>query len=553
MTKLKNKTSFHLFLIILLALFLRLFQLENLPLFGDELDVGYHAFSLLKTAKSYTGQLLPTYINSLAESRAPLLMYTTVPFVGLFGLNTLGVRLAPILFGILNIYLLFSLLKHLTKNSRLSLLSALVLALAPWHIHYSRAAFEVTLLLALLLGGTLSFLKNKKYLSFFLFSLTFFTYNTSNIFTPILLAFLILNETKNLKKAFIAHFKPALLALFVTIPILLSIFSGKASHRFGMISIFSDPLTIHNIVYKRNTGLSPQKERVFYNKPIFWTNEFLKNYSSSFSPQFLFSVGDANPRHSVPNFGQLAWITAPFLLIGAYQLLKSKQKLLKGLTFTWLLVSPIPSALTVGGGTHATRLFLMIPPLVILITYGLNHLLKTFGQKYRPHLLALILILSSAFWFYEYTIHYPKEQSKLWHYGYQQIFQSLKPIEGDYDRVLINNTYQPALLPYLFWTKKDPSWFQKNFITDQPQEELLPGFTSFSLGEKTYFGSIGQENKLSWLQENIGPKDLYLAFQLDEAPGDWDWEKETPDGFKVIKAVYNHWDEPLAYWITKAD
>ncbi len=46
---LKNKP---LILILLIASFLRLFKLTQVPvsLFGDELDVGYHAYSILKTA-----------------------------------------------------------------------------------------------------------------------------------------------------------------------------------------------------------------------------------------------------------------------------------------------------------------------------------------------------------------------------------------------------------------------------------------------------------------------------------------------------------------------
>jgi 4-amino-4-deoxy-L-arabinose transferase-like glycosyltransferase len=553
MSKEKNKITFCLFLIILLALFLRLFRLESLPLFGDELDVGYQAFSLLKTAKSYTGQILPTYLHSFSESRAPLLIYTTIPFVGIFGPNTWGVRLAPVFFGILNIYLLFKLVQILTKNQRLSLLSAFLLTLAPWHIHYSRAAFEVTLLIALLLGGTLSFFKNRPYLSFSLFVLTFYTYNTANIFTPLLAAFLVFSQTKNPKEVLNTYLKPGLLAFFISLPIVLSIFSGQASQRFSQISIFSDSQTIHTIVYKRNTGLGPSKERFLYNKFVFWSKEFLNNYSSSFSPQFLFAQGDANPRHSVPGFGQFPWVSAPLFLLGIYQLLKSKQKKLKSLFLFWLFISPLPSALTIGGGTHATRLFLMLPPLVLISAFGMDHLLKIINKIYLPLLICFLFLVSTLPWFYEYLVHYPKEQSLLWHYGYRQAFEFLKPLEGDYRRVFINNSYQPALLPYLFWTQKDPSWFQKTFTTDQPQDASYPGFPSFSLSSKTYFGSISEENKIAWLEKNLSPTDLYLAFQGHEAPGDWDWAKEPPSGFKILKAIYNPWDEPLAYWMTKTN
>jgi len=550
-----NKTSIYLLLILSFALVLRLFRIENLSLFGDELDVGYHAYSLLKTGRDYLDQLLPTYIHSLSEWRAPLLMYSSIPFIKIFGLNTLGLRLTPVFFGILSIYLLFHLVRFLTKNNRLALLSAFVLALTPWHIHYSRAAFEVTLLLTLLLSGTLFFLKKKNYLSFFLFSLTFYTYSTANIFTPLLVLFLILSTVKKPKDAIKTYLKPTLLAFLICLPILLTILKGQASERFGLISIFSDSQTIHTIVNKRNTGLGPSTERFFYNKAVFWTKDFLKNYSSSFSPEFLFSAGDANPRHSVPGFGQLTWIMAPFLLLGAFQLLKSKSHSwkLKSLTFAWLLVAPLPSALTIGGGTHATRLFLLLPPLCILTAFGIEFLLKSLKKVYLPLLLFSLMTLATGFWFYEYLVHYPQEQFKLWHYGYQEAFEYLQPIENDYQRILINNTYQPALVPYLFWTQTDPEWFHNNFTTDQISPQILPGFDGYKIGDSLYFGAISTDQKISWLTENLKPTDLYLAFQLHEAPGDWNWEKEPPAGLKILKTVYNPLNEPLIYWITREE
>ncbi len=155
--------NFWLLIIIILAIVLRVWQLDKLPvsLFGDELDVGYQAYSLLNTGRDYQGQFLPTYIHSLAEWRAPLFIYSAVPFVWLLGLNEFGVRASAVFFGVLNVLLLYFLVKELF-GKKLALLSSFFLAIVPWHLHYSRAAFEVTLLLSLFLGGALCFLKSFK-------------------------------------------------------------------------------------------------------------------------------------------------------------------------------------------------------------------------------------------------------------------------------------------------------------------------------------------------------------------------------------------------------
>ena len=97
-------------LILALGLVLRLIMMATIPgeLFGDEVDVGYQAYSLFKTGKDLYGQTLPLYIHSLSEWRAPLLMYATVPTIAVFGLNEYGVRLPEVILGALAPLILFS-------------------------------------------------------------------------------------------------------------------------------------------------------------------------------------------------------------------------------------------------------------------------------------------------------------------------------------------------------------------------------------------------------------------------------------------------------------
>jgi len=174
-------------LVIGIGAFFRFFNLTHLPiaLFGDEIDVGYQAWSLITTGRDYMGHLLPTYFQSLSEWRAPLLMYITAPFVGIFGPTDLAVRLPVALLGSASIYLIYLLGVVIFKNKRTALLSAFLLALTPWHIHYSRAAFEVVPLVFLILLGTYLFFKEKYFVSLIPFILTFYTYSTAMVFTPL--------------------------------------------------------------------------------------------------------------------------------------------------------------------------------------------------------------------------------------------------------------------------------------------------------------------------------------------------------------------------------
>src|SRR3989344_2294136 len=178
-----KKVNIFLLTILFLAAFLRVWGLDKVPpeLFGDELDVGYHAYSLLHTGRDYQGQFLPTYIHSFSEWRAPLLMYATVPSVAIFGLNEWGVRLPAAVAGVLSVYLLYIIVSELSKrytpstnHNSLGLIAAFLLAISPWHLQYSRAAFEASLLLTLILSAVLFFFRALRRPFFLTLSAIFF-------------------------------------------------------------------------------------------------------------------------------------------------------------------------------------------------------------------------------------------------------------------------------------------------------------------------------------------------------------------------------------------
>ena len=76
---------------VLLSFFLRSYRLDYVELFGDELDAGYQAYSIMTTGRDYYGNFMPTYMHSFSEWRAPGLMYSMVLFIKIFGLNEWGV------------------------------------------------------------------------------------------------------------------------------------------------------------------------------------------------------------------------------------------------------------------------------------------------------------------------------------------------------------------------------------------------------------------------------------------------------------------------------
>lgn len=555
-----------LVLILVIGSVLRIWGLNMVPpeLFGDEVDVGYHSYSLLKTGKDYYGQTLPTYIHSFSEWRTPLLMYATVPFVAIFGLNEWGVRLPSAAFGIISIFLLYLLVDRTLKNKTVALLAALLLSISPWHLQYSRAAFEVSLLLLLILGGTLSFLRGLQRPSWLtaaatLFALTFYTYSTANVFVPLFVLLLLLlyrKEVVSIKGKFVG---PLIIFLVLIVPISYHILFGKAAERFGNFSIFTDEEIVREINEKRAEsgtfkGALFYKGETFasfaYNKPIFWGRKILGNYATAFSPQFLFIDGDVTFRHSVHKIGELYWIQLPFLIVGLVWFLGKRDKRLL-FWLGWLLLAPLPASLTRDGAIHATRLILMLPPLTVLTAGGVSLFLDAkWKRAVKKTVLALtlfVVLVELSLYINRYWADYPRESWRWWHVGYKEAMSFMKESEKEYDIIAFNNTYEPSLIRFLFWWNYPPGKFLQEFSGDKPNEGVLPGFNGFSLGNHYYFGGMSQDlGVIKFVKPNI----LYLVSQRDEVSGDWDWEKNPPAGVIVLKTVRNPVSEPIFYVVT---
>lgn len=542
-----KKNTIILVSILLLSSLLRIWQLDKAPvgLFGDEVDVGYQAYSILHTGKDYMGQFLPFYIHSLAEWRAPLFIYTAVPTIAIFGLNEWGVRLSAAIFGIFGVYLLYILVRKL-RGERLALLSAFILSVLPWHIHYSRAAFEVTLLLDLLLLGTILILdfKNKYKIiaAAVLFALTPYTYSTAVVFTPLYILLFLFFLKKNFAQRQVKYF----LAVFmlVLVPFAYLTFFGTAAGRFSLLSVFKNDRILDEINIERSeTNFT--SERLFHNKIVGWAEVVASNYARSFSPEFLFVKGDPNARQAVPFTGEFYWVFLLFLLVGFYKLVKEKEE--KFLIVGWLFLAPIASSLTIDGANHATRLFLMVVPLVIITALGAEFLLaqKAKGARLIVYTSIVLLVGNVVFYQHRYFTHYGIQQWKYWQYGYKDAMKTVGVLQGNYDMVFINNTYEPSLLHYLFWTKYDPVLFQQQFTGDRGVDNIYPGFNGFKLGEKLYFGET--KNLGSILTAGA----LYMAAQGKEIPGDWDWSKTSPKDVRVLNVVHTPQGSPLFTIVSK--
>ncbi len=560
----KYLSKFIVFFLFILVVFLRVYKLDAVPpeLFGDELDVGYQAYSILKTGRDIQGHFLPVYIQSLAEWRAPLFIYSVVPFVAVFGLNEWGVRLTAAFWGILGIVAVYFLTNQLFGNRRLALVSALWLAISPWHLHYSRAGFEVTLLLFLLTTATWLFLyglAKPKFLtlSAVLFALTPYTYSTAAVFTPLfVLSLIVIYRRQLVKTALRAWYKAAIL-VFVLIFLSFGwqVAFGHAAHRFGLISVAVNPAIEKNINLSRE--IDKNGGFIFHNKPLSFLFEASRNYLWAFSPQFLFTDGDPVGRHSVGQMGQFYWFMLPLLLIGVFVFVRDQKIAFqsKALLFSWLIAAPIPASLTYDGGGHATRLFILLIPLVIFAGLGAvwlsTNILKNFLGLLTVSILFGIAVANLASYLHLYYVHYPVVSWRWWQIGYKDAFAYIRENQNKYEKIIINNTYEPALIRFLFYLAYDPAKFHQNFTGDKAYPGILPGFDGFRFADKFYFGAlIGGPKGLEAIAPLLDVKTLYLASARDDIALDNLLGGEVAKGVQILKVVRNGFGQPIFYLLS---
>lgn len=198
------KSHISLILIILLAFVLRSYDLSNNPpeLFSDELINYVSAKSIIETGKDLHGNLQP-YFSDNTELRPPVYGYAAFLSALLLGNNELGIRAPAVLFGLLSILALYLLVFEIFKDRLVAQLAAFFLAIIPWHIHYSRIGWEPDSFLPFLLFSTYFFIhginQNKKYLvamSFGLFALAIYTYQTAPLYSFLFLSSLLLIHYK---------------------------------------------------------------------------------------------------------------------------------------------------------------------------------------------------------------------------------------------------------------------------------------------------------------------------------------------------------------------
>jgi len=478
-----------LFIILFIAALLRLWNLGSIPpsLSPDEAAIGYNAYSILKTAKDEHNQLLPIVFKSFGDYKPGLYIYTTVPFVLIFGLNEWSVRLSSAIAGIMAVWLIYLLTNELksyelrvtgsknitynpiTRNFQTRLIAAFLLAINPWHIYFSRGAWEANLSLTLTLFGIYFFLKalNKhKYLllSAISLALTLLTYQGAKLSSVIVIFLLLIVFWPEFKKIlsnnFVTVLQSIILSVAIVMPILISLFTGKIG-RLEVFSVFSYPrenVSLQTFLAQGNEKVGDIKYIIYHSESLNFARGILERWYNHFSGKFLLFAGDwSNPRHSAPNQGMFLLIDLVLLPLGLILVLKNKPNKFSIFFIAWLVLAPLPAILS-RNQVHAVRSLNMIIPLTLISSMGFSYLLL-FVSSIKRYLLritsflllAIIFICSLVYFFDAYFVHLPAHDAILWDYGYKEMVKSVVPVQDNYAKVFVQQSYDQPYIYFLFY------------------------------------------------------------------------------------------------------
>lgn len=495
------------FLIVLLALFVRIYRVAAIPpsLSWDEVSIGYNAYSILKTGTDEHGRFLPldTFV-AYGDYKPPLPIYLTIPSVALLGLSEFAVRLPSIVAGVVTVFVVFLMIRELFGFSgvgeTLGLLTSFLLAISPWHIQLSRAAFEANIALLCIVSGVYFVLVSRRfgrirYISFLPFVAAVYTFNSARYFAPVLVVALLYYCRKTLGRYKKELFLGVIIAVLALLPIAGHLVSKEARLRFNEVNIFTDSSIVTIANARMAVDGSAWWSDMLHNRRIGYARSYLMHFFDNLEPWFLFVRGDGNPKFSLQDVGQLYLIEAPFLILGILYLLRDYRGIAGFLLF-WIAAAIMPAA-TARETPHALRIENSIIPWYIFISYGIQSALRNISKEKNRWVamgIGILYVASFSYFWHNYMQHYGTEYSGEWQYGYREAIAVIQPLKQNYSRIVMTENIGRPYMYVLFYEHRDPK---------QLQNQITATFDAAGFYNVTGLGQYTFVKELNSFEQNV--------------------------------------------------
>ncbi len=479
-------------LLLLAATIFRFFKLGEVPhgMAWDEVAIGYNGYGIWQTRRDEWLARLPFSFRSFGDFKAPFAIYLNSFFTFLFGLNSFAVRLPFALSGVAAVVAIGAVLKSLLSEPYLKLepkyvtwLSTLGLAMisfSPWHVHFSRTAFESGLSLTLLILGTWLMSDLLLQRTFFkalgikyqllqvagaavLLVCSMYSYHSAKIVVPLVMTSFVLCFWPLWKSRKIILFQVLVISTILLLPMIKDSFFGSGSERFLQSSVFGlnlDPVTTSIMLLERTVA--------------------------HLNPDFLVGGVTTNLRHGDGMWGVLfptefvlGVASLVTILRAAFSSRVRKEPYMKLLIFflAWVVIGFLP-AIIGRDVPHSNRALLALPGWIGLSVLGfyicMSKLVSSgrvfFSSKNKVDsiLIARVLVgtgvLLHSFFVLSYSHHYftafATASAADYQDGYLEAMEYAVAHEEEVDKVLITSVYGQPYIYTLFVRHTDPIWYR---------------------------------------------------------------------------------------------
>ena len=484
------------FSIVIIGFILRFYNLDTIPhgLDRDEAFLGYNAFSLIHTGRDMTGNLLPLHLESFLYTPAGYSYISTLPVL-LFGLSAFSTRFASAFFGAITPLFFLMFLLELFKGGEkkyfntylASLVGGVFIIFSPWNILLSRTASVSTIVSFLIVLGLYLFLKARNgskfilILSYLCFFSCLFFYIAPYSVLPFLIPLIIYFSGKDFKKSKIIHM--AGLSIIAGV-IIFTFLSPKLSLRARSLSITNYPevqLKLDQQIREDGTHNSPVfLTRVFHNKAVAYPEEFLKNYFSHFSYDFLFDGQFYPNRYIFVGARLLYFVDILFLLTGLIFILRNRIKAGYFL-IGWVAIMPLGSAMSSYDIPNMQRILAMSLPISGISAIGLSYFITALRGWRRWGLcivLATVYLYSIASFLHAYYFHSSIYMPWLRNDGYQSLVYKISSYQDNFKKIIITNRESAPAIFVLFYEKYPASLYQ-----NEVRNSILRDFDRVNFGK----------------------------------------------------------------------
>lgn len=395
------KQHWILILILVVGIFVRVYDFGNTPygLNQDETSLGYDAWADMTYGMDRNGDHNPMYAVAWGSGQNMLYNYVVRPFIAIFGLSVIAIRLPMLLFGIVTLVVFYLFVKEIFNKS-IALLALFLLATCPWHIMMCRWGLEANFVVPVLMFSAYCFAKALKNGVWFipamiLTALCMYAYSATLlfliVFVPAIVLYFLIKRITEVKYILIG----TAAFLFVSLPMIIFLIINQ----FDLEPCRFMGFTIPKMAEMRSVSAIP----------ILYKGNFWKTLSDNIwrFKDLMVTMSDGWGNNVVCHYGAIYKFMLPFALVGAGFLFYHRAHI----PLIWFVAATIHSIVI---NATIQRINVILIPVILLIAIGVRYIAdKIKGTIIVFVIIAVLMFVSFAgFYFNDYN-----DYAHLWFYG----------------------------------------------------------------------------------------------------------------------------------------